>query len=186
MSRLLKHLTLRLDPIERLTLREVVPLHQERLRSPDYLAGLHLLLEGIDLLFQNPSLTVTPHCDRDRRKKLISAKWFPDIGEDACGIGPCYHFIVCVTSQEHYRGKALFAQNARRFKSIHLRHHDIHDNEVGMKRTRKLDSLLTVLSFANDIDTEFLQDNSEVETSQGLVVSDKDFQTFHEGSTQLP
>ncbi len=61
---------------------------------------------------------------------------------------------------EHLRGRKGAANHARRFQTVHVRHADVHDDQVGMKLAGLLHGVLPIHRLPADVATLLRRDSS--------------------------
>src|SRR3954447_21672947 len=169
-------------PVHRLRLEEppcflfVLPItvHQDALGPIDDLASLQALGEVAHLALEAGLLRVPPEGDLDRGDEVALLERLDDVAHRAGVAGLLDEVALRERGEDEDGGEPLPRDVSGGRQTVHARHLDVEDREVGTEVADELDGLVAASGLADDLVALLLEELLQVEADDGLVLGDHD------------
>src|SRR5450759_4039978 len=168
-----------LDLAEGLGLAESLLVHQDTLGLCDQLTRLQRRLKIQNLLLQFLKLSETGQRHLDGRREIFLAVGFDKVSRHpglACTVN---QVALAVRAEQHHRRDALFGQDLGCFDAVHVRHLDVHDDDVGAQLARLVDRAAAIRHFAHYQVAQIGEHLPQVHADQRLVVGHNNSCSLH-------
>ena len=99
--------------------------------------------------------------------------WFDEVGAGPNLAGPCHQVRILMGREQNDRTGTFLLDLSGRLQTVHIRHHNIHQNDVGPEGLRQLHRLSPVRRSADHLMSPNLQLVLNHIADQGLIVNDQ-------------
>src|SRR4051794_21871290 len=162
-----------LNPFEGLRLGHAVGRHQHAFRPLDGLSGLQPFVQRGDLGLQRGHLGEPGERDLDSRHEVALLERLDQVGHRTGGPGPLDELALAERGQDDHRGDPGSRDLLRRGETVHDRHLDVEDDQIGPQVLGQPDRRLTVRGLADDVVALFDEHLAQIQTDERLVFRDQ-------------